>query len=151
MSLSEERIPHTYTLSAMPFYDTCSSQYYTVLTIDRMPEGHLARHVRRLVRPGGVGANRVLGGCCLLGIEAFLPRCSGDAALGGSAWERATACGAGCHFLTPNDLPGLYSYLRANGYTIDTQLTNMMHFGTVRSRPGDLVCFIGWLGTPPAN
>ena len=54
--------------------------------------------------------------------------------------------------MTPNDIPDLYSFLTANGYQIDTQLTNMMNQSQVKLTPGkQIVCLATYFGDKQPN
>ena len=54
--------------------------------------------------------------------------------------------------MTPNDIPDLYSFLTANGYQIDTQLTNMMNQSQVKMTPGkQIVCLATYFGDKQPN
>jgi hypothetical protein len=54
--------------------------------------------------------------------------------------------------MTPNDIPDLYSFLTANGYQIDTQLTNMMNQSLVKFTPGkQIVCLATYFGDKQPN
>jgi len=54
--------------------------------------------------------------------------------------------------MTPNDIPDLYSFLTANGYQIDTQLTNMMNQSQVKLTSGkQIVCLATYFGNKQPN
>lgn len=42
--------------------------------------------------------------------------------------------GVACDLMSPNDIPNLISFLLANGYQIDTQLTNMLNQSLTNQR-----------------
>jgi hypothetical protein len=52
----------------------------------------------------------------------------------------------GCgRFMSPNNIPDLFSFLTMNGYKIDTSITKMMNSGDVRLDNQNIICFFSYL------
>jgi hypothetical protein len=105
-----------------PYYRT----YQNVITLDRMPTGPLADMVGLIQLPklspfqeAGVFSSPnygrgLLGGSCVYVLLRY-PKC-----VGGFNWKITDA------FMGADDIPSVLGYLKANGYTIDMELTKMM-------------------------
>jgi hypothetical protein len=117
----------TYTLSLQPFYDSQGQCYQKIITIDRPPTGPLASLVHR-VKPSPLSPfQRSFDSCyCQKG-------CINAIRVDGS-------CG---RFSTAQDIPVLYTFLAANGYTIDTAITQMTTHSQIRF-DNPLLCFISY-------
>jgi hypothetical protein len=61
------------------------------------------------------------------------------------------SCRKGCNYMTPNEIPDLYSFLTSNGYQIDTQLTNMMNNSDVKLTNSRIVCSATYFGNNQPN
>ncbi|NBO41974.1 MAG: hypothetical protein EBU92_10725 [Betaproteobacteria bacterium] len=111
---------------SVPFYDTRVQQYTKILCVNAVPvAGPLAARVKT-VRP---------------------PRLSGLSGNGNgrNCIHAITRAGCSCSYMTPDDLPELFAFLAANGYTVDTGLTKL----AAKHQPGgsdananSLVCII---------
>jgi hypothetical protein len=130
--------PRTFTITSSPYYDRCSQQYQNILMLNVEPEGPLRAFVRRLLLPRltPFQTDRSQEKCGLV-LTNFLNNNNYK----NNNW-----------FMTPNDIPDLYSYLTANGYQIDTQLTNMMNQSQVKLTPGkQIVCLATYFGDKQPN
>lgn len=104
-----------FTLFGRPYLDFCSKNYYNVVTLNVPPPGPLAKFVRRVNFPPNSqfkSVNQSRGDYCGLVLTTdFLEN------------QNYNSYGPG--FLLVDNVPALFSYLVANGYTIDTSLTKM--------------------------
>ena len=126
--------PRTFTITSTPYYDRCSQQYQNILMLNVEPEGPLRTFVRRLRFPrlSAFQPDKAEEKCGLV-LTNFLNK--------NNNW-----------LMTPNDIPDLYSFLTANGYQIDTQLTNMMNQSQVKLTPGkQIVCLATYFGDKQPN
>ena len=129
--------PRTFTITSQPYYDSHCQQYMNILMVNIIPEGplgHLIRRLRlpRLYREGSLYNS--MDGCGLAITNPFLNRTFSN---------NSNSNNSNCnnHLMTPNEIPDLYSFLTANGYQIETQLTNMMNQSAVKITPGrQIVC-----------
>lgn len=129
--------PRTFTITSSPYYDRCSQQYQNILMLNVEPEGPLRSFVRRLRLPRltPFQTDRSEEKCGLV-LTNFLNNQNQN-----KNW-----------LMTPNDIPDLYSFLTANGYQIDTQLTNMMNQSQVKLTPGkQIVCLATYFGDKQPN
>jgi hypothetical protein len=136
--------PRTFTIVSQPYYDQYCKQYQNILLVNIVPDGPLGAFVRQIRLPRlyreGSNYNRVEG--CGLTITNFLPN--------SQTLFNNKNCKNG--LLTPNEIPDLYSFLTANGYQIDTQLTNMMNQSQVKLTPGkQIVCSATYFGNKQPN
>jgi hypothetical protein len=113
--------PRTFTITTQPYLDN-NQCYKNILTINVVPDGPLQNFVRRL-KPSKLSPFQVNNynnnncGCDLVLINPFPNACT-----------YSNNCGKKCdNYMSPNEIPNLYSFLTANGYQIETQLTNMMN------------------------
>jgi hypothetical protein len=127
--------PRTFTITSQPYYDQYNQEYKNILMVNVEPDGPLRRFVRRLQLPNlsPLQINRLEDKCGLALTNFFN--------------NRNYNC-----LMTPNEIPDLYSFLTANGYQIDTQLTNMMNQSQVKLTPGkQLVCLATYFGNKQPN
>ena len=117
----------TYTLSLQPFYNAQNQCYQKIITIDRQPTGPLAGLVHR-VKPSPLSPFQ----------RSFDSCCQQKGCINAIRVE-----GSSCSFSTAEDIPTLYSFLAANGYTIDTAITRMTNQSEVRF-DNPLICFISY-------
>jgi hypothetical protein len=105
-----------------PIRNAYYKTYHDVITFDAPPVGPIANMVMQINTPPlseyhTVSTNTFSrsSGRCIYVLLRY-PK--------GSANANAKHPNA---YMTPKDLPTLYGYLAANGYAIDTRITNMMH------------------------
>ena len=136
--------PRTFTITSSPYYDRCSQQYQNILMLNVEPDGPLRAFVRRLRLPRltPYQTDRLEETCGLV-LTNFLNNNQNyyNNNNKNNNW-----------LMTPNDIPDLYSFLTANGYQIDTQLTNMMNQSQVKLTPGkQIVCLATYFGNKQPN
>ena len=136
--------PRTFTIVSQPYYDQYCKQYMNILMVNVVPEGPLGHLIRRLQLPRlyreGSNYNGV-NGCGLAITNPFLGHNFSNNFNNGNN----NNCRNG--LMTPNEIPDLYSFLTANGYQIETQLTNMMNQSAVKITPGrQIVCMATYFG-----
>ncbi len=106
-----------FTLYSRPYLDTCSKNYYNIVTLNIPPPGPLAKFVQP-VKFYPLSPFKSFDSCSqtrseLCGLAIVAP-CLG---------QQGNCCRV--PFVTTDDVPLLFSYLIENGYTIDTSLTKM--------------------------
>jgi hypothetical protein len=142
-------IGSTFVLYLEPILNPYWKTYQNVITLDRMPSGVLADMVYLVDLPrlspfqeAGVFSSVALGrsglgGSCVHLLLRYPKSCF--------SWKNTDI------FMGADDIPSVLGYLRANGYTIDTDLTKMMfksrvEVGGVSDRrfSGDrkVICFV---------
>ena len=114
----------TYTLSSKVYLDTHLKCYSKIVTINEYPEGPLQDYVSR-VRDNKLSIFQQQSVC-----EDWKP-----------CFYAIHYPGQGRQFFTVDRLPELFSLVTANGYTIDTQLTQMINQSQTVSVDG-FICFI---------
>jgi hypothetical protein len=139
------KYPRTFTITTQPYLDTCdyNQSYKNILLINVVPEGPLNALVRRINLPylspfqrEGQYPNKQ----CGLVLTSLLNY---------SYNLDQRSCGN--NLMTPNEIPDLYSFLTANGYQIDTQLTNMMNASEVKLTNRRIVCSATYFGNNQPN
>ena len=132
--------PRTFTIISQPYYDQYCQQYMNILMVNIVPEGPLAAFVRKIQLPKlyREGSNyNGIDGCGLAITNPFFSHAFNN--VYNSFSNNNKNCKNG--LMTPNEIPDLYSFLTANGYQIETQLTNMMNQSQVKLTPGkQIVC-----------
>ena len=111
----------TFVLYLEPILNSYFQTYQNVITLDRMPGGPLADMVTVLDLPklspfqeAGIGFGRGMGGSCVHVLLRYRK------SSGLFSWKNSDI------FMGADDIPSVLGYLKANGYTIDTDLTKMM-------------------------
>ena len=116
-----------YTLTTRVYLDRCSQQYKNIIMINQIPEGALRIFVRRIRLPPLVSrtmdSNYDDHQSCGLALLSFIGR---------------------EHWMTPDEIPDLYSFLYSNGYQIDTSITKMMNTSEVRLNNRNILCFFSY-------
>ena len=138
--------PRTFTITTQPYLDNNNQNnnqsYKNILMINVVPDGPLNAFVRRLQLPRlspfqtRDDCNQMKN-CGLVLINPFL--------------NVNVSCKKGCNYMTPNEIPDLYSFLTSNGYQIDTQLTNMMNNSDVKLTNSRIVCSATYFGNNQPN
>jgi len=121
----------TFTITSMPFYDQYNQCYKNIMMVNVEPQGPLRKLVRRTKLPR-LSPFQYEGPCnpiqqCALAIQSL----NGF----GLNYGRYTGCcknSSGCDLMTPDELPDLISFLQANGYQIETQITNMLNQSEIK-------------------
>ena len=136
--------PRTFTITTQPYLDNNNQNnnqcYKNILMINVVPDGPLNAFVRRLQLPRlspfqtRDDCNQMKN-CGLVLINPF----------------QNVSCRKGCNYMTPNEIPDLYSFLTSNGYQIDTQLTNMMNNSDVKLTNSRIVCSATYFGNNQPN
>ena len=140
--------PRTFTITTQPYLDNNNQNnnqcYKNILMINVVPDGPLNAFVRRLQLPRlspfqtRDDCNQMKN-CGLVLINPF------------QNINQNASCKKGCNYMTPNEIPDLYSFLTSNGYQIDTQLTNMMNNSEVKLTNSRIVCSATYFGNNQPN
>ena len=131
----------TITLTSQPFYDQFNQCYKNIITLNTEPQGPLRRLVKKIQLPR-LSPFQVEGPC------NPIPKC----ALALQNLNYYT-CGnkGGCNLMTPNEIPDLTTFLLANGYQFETQLTNMLNQSEIKLTDKRLAFTITYYGTNQPN
>lgn len=127
----------TCALFSQPYLDPYLKCYKNIITINDMPEGPLTNIVQR-VKMNPLSPYKVPGPC------TPIKKC--DLAL--RSIGNDINCSGCCKndLMTPEEIPGLFSYLMMNGYKIDTSITKMMQNSSVNINPeNQMLCFITYM------
>ena len=121
----------TFTVTSQPFYDQYNQCYKNIMMVNIEPQGPLRQLVRRTKLPRLSPFQRD-GPCnsiqqCGLSIQS----------LRGTTFtsNQYTGCckqNSGCDLMTPDEIPDLISFLQANGYQLETQITNMLNQSEIK-------------------
>lgn len=137
--------PRTFTIISQPYYDQYCKQYQNILMVNVVPDGPLGHLIRRIQLPRlykEATSYNGIDGCGLAITKVFL----NSNTFPNSFSNNSNKFGKN-GLLTPNEIPDLYSFLTANGYQIETQLTNMMNQSAVKLTPGkQIVCSATYFG-----
>jgi hypothetical protein len=117
----------TFTITTQPFYDQSNQCYKNILMINIEPRGPLRRLVRRIKLPRLSPFSSINNNCN----NNYIQNCG--LAIQNIANAGINA-GNGYDLMSPNDIPNLISFLLANGYQIDTQLTNTLNLSLTNQR-----------------
>ena len=100
----------SYILTIEPYLNTYSKQYENIIVIDKMPLGPLSQLVSHFNAPRLSPFTEPTNNCCKYAIRRHY-----------NNTLRRENC-----FLTADDVPSLLSYLSANGYTINSEITKIV-------------------------
>lgn len=114
----------TYLLTSEPYLDNCSENYRNIITINMVPSGPLKKYIVR-IKP-----RRLSHFQCNRGEQCILALLSLNNNL---------------HLMNDDEMGDLISFLLANGYTVDTQLTNMMNASPVKMNNKTILFFITYV------
>ncbi len=114
----------TYSLSSQVFYDSIKGCYRKVITTNIEPTGPLKNYIKRTYAPK-LSPFKEQNICCPK------TRCLYIILSITNSHE----------YMCIDEIPDLFSYLLANGYTIDSNLTKIMQDSNVKM-DNDLICFI---------
>ena len=122
-----------YTLSIIPYLEKCGN-YTNIVVINSIPEGPLRMFVRRIQLPRlspfhtNQNYNR--------SYDSRTKTCALAIVLPLTLENR---------LVNVNDIPYLFQFLTANGYKIDSNITNMMNRSDVRLSNETILCFIQFI------
>lgn len=116
-----------YTLTVQPYYDINCQNYINIIRINMIPEGPLRSYVRRLklhpLSPFQKNNNYNESNLCIYALVSF----------------------SNNQYMSPNNIPNLFSFLANNGYKIDTSITKMMNTSEVRIDNQNILCFFSYI------
>lgn len=135
----------TFTITSQPFYDQYNQCYKNIMMVNIEPQGPLRQLVRRTKLPRLSPFQRD-GPCnsiqqCGLSIQS----------LRGTTFasNQYTGCckqNSGCDLMTPDEIPDLISFLQANGYQLETQITNMLNQSEIKLSDRRLAFTVTYFG-----
>lgn len=125
---------NTFTISCIPYYDRFNQCYKNILSVNSIPNGPLARLIRR-IEYNKLSPFQQDGPCykydkCKYAIVAGIDKC--------------------CEFMTQEQIYDLTSFLLSNGYQIENQVTNTLNNSQIkisRNKPLYVVTYYG--NNPP--
>jgi hypothetical protein len=149
----------TFTISAEPYYDPYTQQYKNVLMVNIEPPGPLRLYIRRLrmdrLSPYHQVSRDVWRQCGLAIVSLQLAGAS-FVPINYIGFEYpvinpnpSIICNA--ELMTPDEIPILITFLQANGYQIETQITNMLNNSNFRQRNDKLVFTVTYYGANQPN
>jgi hypothetical protein len=132
----------TFTITSQPFYDQYNQCYKNIMMVNVEPQGPLSRLVRRVVLPRLSPFQRE-GPCnpiqkCGLTLQSLNSSC-------------CNKYNSGCDLMTPDEIPDLISFLQANGYQIETQITNMLLQSEIKLSNKRLAFTVTYYGSNQPN
>jgi hypothetical protein len=130
---------NTFTVTTQPYYDKYYQCYKNILMVNIEPQGPLRRLVRRIQLPR-LSPFQKEGPCY------SVQKC-------GLAIHSVSGLGQihGCNLMTPDEIPDLISFLQANGYQIETQISNMLNQSEVKINNQRLVFTVSYYGANQPN
>jgi len=137
---------NTFTITSIPFYDQYNKCYKNILAINVMPSGPLANFVSQINFPMlSPYQQQISNNSCF-----NVPRC-GLIIYNFLQYNSYNSCNKSNCYMTPNEIPDLTSYLLANGYQIETQITNMFNTSNVKFANSKLVLTATYYGQNQPN
>jgi hypothetical protein len=150
------RLPNltkTFTITSQPFYDQYNQCYKNIMMVNLEPQGPISRLVRRLRLPRLSPFQRD-GPCnpiqnCGLALQSL-----NGTEYGINSGQYTGCCNkynSGCDLMTPDEIPGLISFLQSNGYQIETQITNMLNQSEIKLSNKRLAFTVTYYGANQPN
>ena len=132
---------NTFTITSMPFDDQYNQCYKNIMMVNIEPQGPLRRLVRR-TKLNRLSPFQREGPCnpiqkCALAIQSL-------------NYSQYTGTGC-CDLMTPDEIPDLISFLLANGYQIETQITNMLNQSEIKLSNKRLAFSVTYYGSNQPN
>jgi len=121
-------------------YNNNNNCYINIITINKIPEGPLKYFVRRINRNPLSNNNKTFNNykkcnLVLLSLNSLNNQYNNN-------YNNNNKCN---NFLTPDDIPDLFSFLTYNGYIIDTNLTKMINCSPVKLNDQTILCFFNYI------
>ena len=114
---------NTYALFSEPYLDTYDQCYKNIVTINIPPNGPLHKFIRK-VQFYPLSTFKQERKTCGLSIQSFRNDCKN------------------LDLMLVDEIPDLFGFLLANGYTIDTSITKMLNNSDIKNQNKKLICFI---------
>ena len=132
----------TFTITSQPFYNQYSQCYTNIIMVNIEPQGPIRKFVRMIKLPKLSPFQRE-GPCnpiqqCGLALKSL-----NGPEIGCSYKD--------CNLMTPNEIPDLISFLIANGYQIETQITNMLNQSEIKLSNKKIAFTATYYGTNQPN
>lgn len=136
---------NTFTITSQPYYDQYNQCYKNIMMVNIEPPGPLRRLVTRIKLPRLSPFQRE-GHCnpiqqCGLAIRR----------IEFGFMERGCCNNTGYNLMTPDDIPNLISFLQANNYQIETQITNMLNQSEIKMSDRRLAFTVTYYGANQPN
>ena len=133
---------HTFTITSQVYYDQYNQCYKNIMTINIIPPGPIKAIVRRIQFPKlspfkqSTPCNPMQNcGYALSSLNGF--------------GNQKSSCG--CDLMTPDEIPELISFLLANGYQIETQITNLLNQSQLKLTNKKIVFTVTYYGENQPN
>ena len=114
-----------YTITTKPYLDQYNKKYIKIITINNMPQGNLAKYVKRIQTPKlspFKQNNNYPKECCQYALYRFDDTNK---------------------FMCIDEIPDLFTFLTINNYTINYELTKMMNDSEVKITD-KILCFFSY-------
>jgi len=122
---------NTFSISSQPFYDQYNQSYKNILAVNIEPPGPLKNLVRRIQPTKLSPFQREDYGNTTRCNNLYIQSLNGKVPI---YYRNNNSCG----LMTPDEIPDLISFLQANGYQIETQLTNILLGNNIRQTNNNL-------------
>lgn len=127
---------NTFTITSQPFYDQYNQCYKNILMVNVEPKGPLRKFVRRIQLPK-LSPFYQEGPC------NPIPKCGlALQQIGSSCCSSSLSSCSSSSLMTPNEIPDLITFLLANGYQLETQLTTMLNQSEVKIAGNKKIAFM---------
>jgi hypothetical protein len=113
-----------FTLTVQAYYDNCLQNYINIIRINRIPEGPLKFFVRKIK---------------LYPVSSFEYNNYNNYNVNQCAFALISFNKE--KYMSPDEIPDLFSFLSMNGYKIDTSITKMMNTSDIRINNQNILCF----------
>jgi hypothetical protein len=133
---------NTFTITSIPYYNSCNQCYYNILSINFEPQGPLRNFVRKINFPRLSAYNYDF---------PYNPIKKCGLVLTNFGYNRYNTNNNCCEYLKPDNIPELINFLLTNGYQIETQLTNMLQNSPVKINNDKLVLTATYYGKNQPN
>ena len=147
---------NTFSISSQPFYDQYNQSYKNIMMVNIEPQGPLRKFVRRIQTPrlspfqrdDYCNTNR----CNNLSIQSLKGISSQRQYYNNNNYgSNNYGSNNACSLMTPDEIPDLISFLQANGYQIETQITNMLLQNNLRQTNQNLAFNVTYYGDKQPN
>lgn len=137
---------NTFTITSQVYYDQYNQCYKNIMTLNIIPPGPIKAFVRRIQFPKLSPFKQSTPCNPIQNCGYALTSLNG---VSNEYGYQKNSCG--CDLMTPDEMPELISFLLANGYQIETQITNLLNQSQLKLTNKKIVFTVTYYGDNQPN
>jgi hypothetical protein len=137
---------NTFTITSQVYYDQYNQCYKNIMTVNIIPFGPIKALVRKIQFPKLSPFKQSTPCYPIQNCGFALTSLNG---FENSYGDIKNSCG--CNLMTPDEMPELISFLLANGYQIETQITNLLNQSQLKLTNKKIAFMVTYYGETQPN